>query len=135
MPGWSIRLNNAAWPQKNHLAIRNPVERVGRGRAFEIEAVDSAAAPLPAEVFIHYRFTGADGALTEETVLMHQVGKTAVARRENVARPFSYRVEGGDDRSMPWLPVEVVEPPAVESLSIRLIPPSYTGWPAGKGRK
>jgi hypothetical protein len=125
-------LNNAAWPQKNHLAIRNPVERVGRGRALEIEAVDSAAAPLPAEVYIHYRFTGADGALTDETVLMHQVGKTAVARRENIARPFSYRVEGGDDRSMPWLPVEVVEPPAVESLSIRLIPPTYTGWPAEK---
>ncbi|MGA2799263.1 MAG: hypothetical protein ABSE63_16910 [Thermoguttaceae bacterium] len=125
-------LGNAAWPKKNHLVIRNPVERVGRGRALEIEAVDSAAAPLPADVYIHYRFAGADGALTEEAVLMHQVGKTAVARRENVARPFSYRVEGGDDRSMPWLPVEVVEPPAVESLSIRLIPPSYTGWPPEK---
>jgi Domain of unknown function (DUF4175) len=125
-------LGSAAWPQKNHLAIRNPVERVGRGRAFEIEAVDSDAAPLPAEVFIHYRFTGADGALTYETVLMRQIGKTAVARRENVARPFSYRVEGGDDRSMPWLPVEVVEPPAIESLSIRLIPPPYTGWPVEK---
>ncbi len=125
-------LGNAAWPQKNHLAIRNPVDRVGRGRAFEIEAVDSAAAPLPAEVFIHYRFPAADGAMTEESVLMHQVHNTAVARRENVARPFSYRVEGGDDLSMPWFPVEVVEPPAVESLSIRLIPPFYTGLPAEK---
>ncbi len=126
-------LGNAAWPQKNHLAIRNSVERVGRGQAFEIEAVDSSAAPLPAEVYIHFRFTGADGALAEETVLMHQVGKTAVARRENVVRPFSYRVEGGDDHSMSWIQVEVVEPPAIESLSIHLIPPSYTGWPREKG--
>jgi hypothetical protein len=125
-------LGNAAWPQKNHLAISHPVDRVGRGQAFEIEAVDSAAATLPAEVYIHYRFTDADGASVEESVLMHQVGRAAVARRENVVRPFSYRVEGGDDRSMPWLPVEVVEQPAVESVSIRLIPPTYTGWPPEK---
>jgi hypothetical protein len=36
-------------------------------------------------------------------------------------------VEGGDDTSMPWRKVEVVEPPAVESLDIRLIPPAYSG--------
>ena len=125
-------LGNAAWPQKNHLAIRNPVDRVGRGQAFEVEAVDSADAPLPAEVFIHFRFAGPDRALPEETALMHQVGNTAVARRENITRPFSYRVEGGDDRSMPWLPVEVLQQPAIESLSIRLIPPPYTGWPPEK---
>ena len=48
------------------------------------------------------------------------------------ARSFSYRVEGGDGRSMPWPEVEVVEPPAVESLSVRLVPPAYTGWPADR---
>ncbi len=125
-------LGSAAWPQKNHLEIRNPVERVGRGQAFEVEAVDSAAVPLPAEVYIHYRFTGGDGRMAEETALMHQVGNAAVARRENVVRSFSYRVEGGDDRSMPWRLVEVVERPAIESLSIRLLPPPYTGWPEEK---
>ena len=48
---------------------------------------------------------------------MRLVDGAMIARRENVLRPFSYRVEGGDDQSMPWLDVEVVEPPAVESLS------------------
>jgi len=123
-------LNNAAWPQKNHLAIRRPVERVGRGQEFEIEAVDTLGAPLPAEVYIHYQFNGADGIPLEESVLMPQVGKAAFTRRENVVRGFSYRVTGGDDLSMPWLPVEVIQQPAVQSLSIRLFPPSYTGWPA-----
>jgi hypothetical protein len=125
-------LNNAAWPQINHLAIRHPVERVGRGQAFEVEAIDSRGAPLPGEVYIHYQFIGAEDADMEETILMHQVGKAAVARRENVVRPFSYRVDGGDDHSMPWMSVEVVDQPAIQSLSIRLIPPSYTGWPPEK---
>ena len=73
-----------------------------------------------------------DGGVIEETEPMRFVDGAMVARRENVQRPFSYRVEGGDDRSMPWSEVEVVEPPAVESLSIRLIPPAYTGWPAAQ---
>jgi hypothetical protein len=125
-------LNNAAWPQKNHLAIRRPVERVGRGQPFEIEVIDSQGTPLPEEVRIHYRFTGADGASQEETSSMRQLGQMAIARRENVLRPFSYRVEGGDDHSMPWQSVEVVEPPEIASLSIRLFPPAYTGRPAEK---
>ena len=59
---------------------------------------------------------------------MQYVDGAMTTRRDNVLRPFSYRVEGGDDQSMPWLDVQVVEPPAVESLSVRLIPPAYTGW-------
>ncbi len=112
--------------------MRRPVERVGRGQAFEIEAIDSRGARLPGEVYIHYRFTGPEGAAEEETAVMPQVGNAAIARRENVTRPFSYRVEGGDDNSMPWLPVEVLEQPAVKSLSIGLFPPPYTGWPPEK---
>jgi hypothetical protein len=33
---------------------------------------------------------------------------------------------------MAWQNIEVVEPPAVESLSAKIIPPSYTGWPVEK---
>ncbi len=105
-------------------------ERVAAGGAFELEVVDAGGAALPPMVRIHYRFQEADGAATEETELMHYVDGVMVARRENVTRSFSYRVEGGDDQSMPPVPVEVVEPPAVESLRVRLIPPEYTGWPA-----
>ena len=36
---------------------------------------------------------------------------------------------------MPWIPVEVLEPPAVESLAVKLIPPDYTGWPPRAGRR
>ena len=52
-----------------------------------------------------------------------------IARREKVSTSFDYRAEGGDDRRMPWMHVEVVEPPRIAALEIMLHPPAYTGWP------
>ncbi len=52
-----------------------------------------------------------------------------VHRLDSVTRPFEYKAEGGDDTSMPWTQLDVVEPPAVESLAVTLYPPAYTGWP------
>jgi hypothetical protein len=76
-------------------------------------------------VFIYYRFENPDGPAVEKK-RMDFVGGIMVAQRESVMRPFSFRVEGGDDRSMDWQPVEVVDPPAIKSLKIKLIPPAYT---------
>ena len=60
---------------------------------------------------------------------MNRVGDVMVARRENVRESFAFRAEGGDDHTMRWLDVEVVEPPQLESLSITVHPPAYTGLP------
>jgi hypothetical protein len=119
-----------AWPQTTHLALRTVVDRVAKGQAFEVEVVDQFGAGLPSEVRMHYRFEDDEGRVTEETQRMRAPGGVVVARRDNVTRPFSYRAEGGDDDSMPWIPVEVLEPPAVASLAVTLTPPRYTGWPA-----
>ena len=67
---------------------------------------------------------------TEEVESMHLLNGLMVARKENVSRPFMYRAEGGDDQSMEWIPLVVVEPPRVESFKIKLTPPAYTGWPS-----
>ena len=124
-------LGKFAYLQKTHLALREPVPRVvARGQAFEVEAVDAQGAKLPAEVRIQYRFEGPDGSPKEETERMHFLGDAMTARRENVSRPFSFRVEGGDDSSMDWVPVEVLEPPGIDSILVKLIPPAYTGLPA-----
>ena len=123
-------LGNVAWPQQTHLELRQRIQRVGRGQAFEVEVVDRHA-ELPDVVRIHYRFT-ARGRAGEEVEAMHFAGGAMVARRENVVQPFAYRVEGGDDQNMLWIPVQVLEPPAVASLSVALVPPAYTGWPATK---
>jgi hypothetical protein len=121
-------LGNAAWPRMTHLTVRQAVERVARGSDFRIVVVDAHDGRLPAEVRIHYRFADGDGVVVE-TERLQEVDDVMVAERHNVLRAFSYRVEGGDDQSMPWRDVEVVEPPVVESVSLRLIPPAYTGWP------
>ena len=126
-------LGNTAWPQTTHLTIRRPVERVARGQAFQIEVVDAQGARLPPEVRIHYRFDGPDAAAVEETEPMRRVDGAMTARRENVVRPFSYRVEGGDDQSMPWRNVEVVEPPAVESVVRAVDPAGLHGLAADVG--
>jgi hypothetical protein len=123
-----------SWPRLHYLAFREPVWRVARGQAFEVEVIDARGGRLPDEVRIHYRFDADDQPAGEETETLRS-GGAMVARRENVTRPFAYRVEGGDDHAMPWIPVEVVEPPAVESLAIRLYPPVYTGWPAVSSEK
>ncbi|MCC6126167.1 MAG: hypothetical protein IT426_14490 [Pirellulales bacterium] len=125
-------LGSTAWPRKNHLTIRDPVEKVARGGAFEVQVCDADGATLPHELRVIYRFAAPDGATTEENAVFRASGVTAALRRENVLRPFAYRVEGGDDHSMAWRNVEVVEPPAVESLAAKLFPPPYTGWPAEK---
>lgn len=121
--------DNTGWPRTNNLVIRRPVDRVARGQAFQIEVVDARGARMPRDVMVHYRFTGHDGDTVVETDRMVDADGTMIARRENVLRPFSYRVEGGDDRSMPWHDVQVVEPPRIESTVFRLVPPAYTGWP------
>jgi hypothetical protein len=125
-------LSDAAWPRKNHLTIRDPVEKVARGGAFEVQVCDAEGAALPRELRVDYKIASPDGSTTAENAVLRPSGPTAALRRENVLRPFAYRVEGGDDRSMAWRSVEVVEPPAVESIAAKLIPPAYTGWLAEK---
>ena len=121
-------LGPTAWPRQYDLVFRNPPERVAAGQTFEVELVDTQGRPLPDAVRIHYRYdTGSD--TIEEVENMHLLGGVMVARKENVARPFEYRAEGGDDDTMDWTRLEVVEPPRIESLSATLYPPAYTGWP------
>ena len=119
---------DAAWPRKNHLTISEPVGKVARGGAFEVQVRDAAGAALPQELRVFYRFDSPGGAATEESAVVRASGSAAIVRRENVLRPFAYRIEGGDDHSMNWMDADVVEPPAVESLAAKLFPPSYTGW-------
>jgi hypothetical protein len=123
---------DTAWPRKNHLAIETPVEKVARGGAFEAKVVDAEGVKLPHELRVFYRFSMADGAALEENSPLRATGVSAVVRRENVLRSFAYRIEGGDDRTMAWQNVDVVEPPAVETISVKIVPPSYTGWPVEK---
>ena len=128
-------VGDAAWPKLNHLAFREAVHRVALGQPLELAVVDARGARLPAEVRLRMRFVGAAGQTTEETVPLSFADGAFVYRQDSVTRPFEYKAEGGDDTSMPWTPLTVVEPPSVESLSVTLHPPAYTGWPSEKADK
>ena len=123
-----------AWPRVYNLAFREAPTRLAAGQTFEVELVQDAEHRVPDEVRIHYRYeTGSQ--VQEEVESMQLLGGVMVARKENVARPFAYRAEGGDDQSMDWIPLEVVEPPRLEALSITLHPPDYSRLPVEPSEK
>lgn len=124
--------NDVAWPQVHHLQLRKIPDRVHRGEPFQAELIDldphGNPGRLPPELRVYYRFENPDGTTEEQFQKLNVLGNAAVIRRERVTRRFAFRVEGGDDSSMPWHPVAVVDPPAIKSLTIKLVPPAYTGW-------
>ncbi|HWC90365.1 MAG TPA: hypothetical protein VG433_11935 [Pirellulales bacterium] len=123
-------LGNTAWPQTNHLAFTQSVTRIALGSRFEVELVDVSHAALPREVRMHYRFEGEGEPAAERVEAMKFVGGVMMAGLDDVLRPFEYRAEGGDDNTMPWTRLEVIEPPAIVQLTATLHYPAYTGWPA-----
>jgi hypothetical protein len=122
-----------AWPQTTHLALRQVVRKVAIGQPFEVQVVSRTK--MPREVWMLYRHPQSDGGYHEEKQLLPISGGVAVARRESVTQPFAYRAIGGDDRSMPWIEVEVLQPPALTSVSFMLHFPPYTGWTARLGER
>lgn len=122
--------SNVEWPRRNDLAFVDPPTLLARGDDFEAALLDNAE-QLPSEVQVEYRYT-AGGKSRHEQTWMQRVGDRAIARRENVQRPFEYRATGGDHHTMAWSQVDVVDPPGVEQLELVAHPPTYSGLPAGK---
>jgi hypothetical protein len=115
------------WPRRHHLDFAKRPTRLALGADFEAELVDRRG-ELPKSVQIQYWYQD-EPAGEVQTKDMKLFGDRMVHRLENVRRSFRYRAVGGDDDTMAWIPLEVVEPPHVESLQIRLHAPAYTGWP------
>lgn len=118
--------NVEPWPRRNQLQFVRAPQRLAFGSDFEAELVDHEGR-LPESVQIQLRFDG-DDTRQIQTKDMKFLQDRMVFRLDNVRRPFRYRAVGGDDDTMPWRTLELVEPPQVTGLQIRLHPPAYTGW-------
>lgn len=118
---------SAAWPRRHQLVIENAPERLATGSDFEVTVVD-AQGQLPEAVTIHYWFEGDEPGKVQRRD-MKLLGGKMVHRLEGVSRSFRYRVEGGDDHTMSWHELLVLEPPRIVSLEAEVTPPDYTGWP------
>ncbi len=120
--------SNARWPQENHLMLRKRVEQIAYGAPLEIEVIDARGAALPEQVTIEFRYDGETPADGLRSAAMQFVGEMMVYRQDTVSRDFAYRAVGGDDDTMPWVQLRVVEAPVIENLEIQLAFPEYTGW-------
>lgn len=115
------------WPRRNQLQFVKAPTRLAFGSNFEAELVDRNGR-LPPSVQIQIWPEG-DGAKQIQTKDMKFFQDRMVYRGDDVRRPFRYRAVGGDDDTMGWRTLELVEPPQVTSLRTILHPPAYTGWP------
>jgi len=116
------------WPRRHVLQFTAAPARLASGHDFEVELVD-AHGRLPDQVRIHYWFDGEEHAAME-THVMQPLGEKLTHRLNNVTRSFRYRATGGDDQSMPWRELQVVEPARVVSQELLLMPPDYSGLAA-----
>lgn len=122
----AVPWSDAEWPRRHDLEFNDPPQRLAIGSEFEVELVDLNGT-LPEKVEIQFRYQ--EGSSTRiHSEPMRQVGDLMVAHRANVREGFAYRATGGDDHSMAWQKLAVLEPPRVDDLLVTLSPPDYTGW-------
>ena len=80
-------------------------------------------------MLVEYWFEGDDAAAIQSRQ-MKRLAQRMVGELPNVTRSFRVRAVGGDDDTMAWHAVQVVQPPRVVDFELRVQPPGYTGWPA-----
>jgi hypothetical protein len=117
------------WPQQTHIALieKETPRKVARGDPFTLGVSVAKGDRVPAGAKAVYRF--ADGETMTES-LRTAAGGIFRGRLESVNRPFRFSVTAGDDNtSIRDVAVAVVPPPAITQLTIRVVPPKYTGLP------
>lgn len=118
---------HAPWPRLVSLRVVEAPTTLARGAAFEA-TVENESGPLPPDARVEYRFLGQPGSSPRaESAPAQLVGDLAIASRARVERPFSFRFVGGDDDTMAWTDVAVLDPPVAETYSVRITPPAHSG--------
>jgi hypothetical protein len=111
-----------AWPRQTHLALVNPPERLARGEPFQL-TVQVAQGRVPDRAEVHYQFEGGDLA---RDPLRPLADRQFSGGLEAVARSFDFYVRAGDGLTE-TRHVDVVPPPELQQLRVRLTFPAYTG--------
>ena len=114
------------WPQQTHLTLidRETPRKVARGEPFTLAVAIGKGERAPASARATYRFE--DGETATESLRAVE-GGIFRGRIESVNRPFRFSVAAGDDTtSIRDIAVQVVPPPTLKELTVRLIAPPYT---------
>lgn len=113
------------WPRRHVLRWVEAPTRLALGQDFEVKLTD-ANGQLPDDAEIQYWFRGEDASEIER-FQMQLLGNYLVHRLDNITAPFRYRAIGGDDQTMAWRELSLVEPPRITESEMILHPPAYTG--------
>lgn len=134
-------LGERDWPRRTTLVYLNselepidsarlPTLRAGQGEPLTIY-VENRTGSLPAKVLFERESQTGDPDQGElrQTSLRDQQGRPHQIAVANLptAEPFRFRALGGDDDRAPWITVDVVPAPRVQSFEITITPPPYTG--------
>lgn len=129
------------WPRRTTLVYlnadleridtaRDPAIRAGQGDPLTVY-IENREGALPSRVNFERRSPrGApeQGELRQTTLRDKQGQSHSVAIATlPTSEPFEFRAHGGDDDRAPWISVDVVPPPKVESFTITITPPPYSG--------
>jgi hypothetical protein len=125
------------WPQRTHLAIEIP--DVGGGlqvtqteqdrihvrmaRGGDVPVIVRVDGVVPDEITLHF-------SSGPESVISSGGSDLFRTRLRALQEDVRFWVTGGDDRrGLPVVEVEVLQPPDVAGLAVRIRPPAYTGAP------
>jgi len=137
--------SNCPWPRQNQLKLVHPnLEPVSqspdqpimiaRGDTLELYVVDGHGR-LPERVWFEHQWEGEDALQREplrQTTLRDDAGRSspaAVISWVASRGPLRFRAVGGDDDTMGFFRVHVVEPPTLETMQVTVTPPPYSGRP------
>lgn len=121
----NVQLIDEAWPQKTYLEFAGLVAgqlRVARGDSLNVQVIVSpSSAVVPSRVLLEFRPARGRAAIamhaSRDSLFEHQLAR--------VIEPVELRAIGGDAVT-PWIPVELLEPPGLQSIRIEVLPPAYT---------
>lgn len=113
---------DAQWPRQHQLVLENVPEQVYSGETLEI-FVRNAIGALPNDTELLFR--SGDAEIVPAPLRI--TGEAAVGQFEVGRLDVDVRAVGGDDRSMPWQRIKVVDAPSITSYRLMLTPPGYTG--------
>ena len=110
-----------SWPRRHRMRLEGGPYQVARGSHFEVRLVDDGGR-LPRKVLFEVVYDGSEKGRYETSTR----GRNFDFRLEQVTRSFFLRARGGDDNTMAWQRVNVVEPPALQDVRLLLHSPAYT---------
>ncbi len=120
------------WPKRDQLILQNPPTVVAAGSDLQLEIIDGSP-PLPEQIDVQIRSAKTGDALTLSaitTIPATQLGDMAVANLPTMTEAIEIRAIGGEDRSMAWHRIDVVNPPELLRYQFAVVPPDYTRLPA-----